>query len=79
MAKVKIALNSAGVRALLKSPEMMEACKAHADAAASRLGNGYGVSTYTGKTRVNASIVAETYEARRENAKNNTILKALRG
>lgn len=77
MAEVKIELDREGVRALLRSPEMMEICKGHADAARGRLSAGYAVTTHTGKNRVNAQIAAETSAARRENAKGNTILKAL--
>lgn len=78
MAEVKIELNREGVRALLRSPEMLSLCKGHADAARARLGTGYEVTTHTGKSRVNAQIAAETSSARRENAEGNTILKALR-
>ena len=78
MADVKIELNREGVRALLRSPEMMSVCKSHAGAARSRLGAGYEVTTHTGRNRVNAQIAAETPAARRENARGNTILKALR-
>lgn len=79
MAKFKFTLNREGVGQLLKSQEMMDLCKEHADRALSALGDGYEVTTYTGKTRVNAEIAAVTQKARRENSKNNTILKALRG
>lgn len=78
MGEVKIELNREGVRALLRSPEMMAVCKGHAEAARGRLGAGYAVTTHTGKNRVNAQIAAETPAARRDNAENNTILKALR-
>ncbi len=78
MNKTQIVLNSAGVRELLRSEEMLEVCRAHAEAARAQLGAGYAVTTYTGKTRVNAQIAAKTPKARRENAKHNTILKALR-
>ena len=72
-------LNSQGVRELLQSQEMMDICKQYASKAQSKLGDGYEVTTHTGKTRVNAQIKAETYKARKDNAKNNSILKALRG
>jgi hypothetical protein len=78
MSKMKFVLDRAGVRELLKSPEAMAVCKEHADASCRSLGAGYTVTTYTGKTRVNASIAASTQRARRENAENNTILKSLR-
>lgn len=72
-------LNTEGVKSLLQSPEMMEICKKYANNAQARLGDGYEVSTHTGKTRVNAQVAAVTYKARKDNAKNNTILKAIRG
>ena len=78
MADVKIELNREGVRALLRSPEMLAVCKEHADAARGRLGAGYEVTTRIGKNRVNAQVSTETPAARRENAKGNAILKALR-
>lgn len=75
---VKIELNKAGVRELLRSSEMMSICKEHADAALNRLGPGYEVTTHTGKNRVNAEVAAVTWAARKENSENNTILKALK-
>ena len=77
MAKVQIKLNREGVRELLKSEEMMAVCEEHANAALSRLGGGYKVSPYVGKKRVNAEISAESIKAKCQNAKHNTILKAL--
>lgn len=77
MAKVQIKLNREGVRELLKSEEMMAVCEDHANAALSRLGGGYKASSYVGKNRVNAEISAESIKAKYQNAKHNTILKAL--
>jgi len=76
--KVRIKLNREGVRALLRSSEMMDAVAELARGAQGRLGDGYEVSTYTGRNRVNASIEAATAEARRENLETNSILKALK-
>ena len=78
MAKVEIKLNTSGVRELLKSDDMKAECEKRANEAVGRLGAGYVVTTHTGRTRVNASIFAESYEAKRDNMENNTILKALR-
>lgn len=78
MANLKIELNSDGVRELLRSPAMAAECRAQAQAIAVRAGGGYSVSTYTGATRVNASVMTETAEAMRDNLKNNTLLKAVR-
>lgn len=79
MSKVKFELNRAGVRALMQSHEAMSICKTYADAIGGRAGEGYEVSTHVGKTRANASVFAATWEARRDNYENNTLLKALGG
>lgn len=78
MAKVELKLNKKGVRELLRSDEMKSICEEHANNALSKLGAGYSVSSMVGQNRANASILAETYEAKKENAEHNTILKALR-
>lgn len=79
MSKLKFELNRDGVKALMKSSEMMEVCEDYANKALSRLGDGYEVSTMVGKTRCNAQITAVTHKARADNSKNNSILKALGG
>lgn len=79
MAEVKIVLNRSGVRELLRSEEMKAICEEHASKALSKLGDGYMVTTATGKNRVNASVYAESQKAKQENLENNTILKALGG
>ena len=79
MGKVKFELNRAGVRELLQSSEMMAICQEYASNAVAQLGEGYEMSTHVGKSRVNASVIATTYQARKENAENNSILKAVGG
>lgn len=79
MAKVDFKLNREGVRQLLKSHEMQSICLEYANSALGRLGPGYEVSTHSGRNRVNAEVKAETFAARRDNLKNNSILKAVRG
>ena len=78
MSNLKVELNSAGVIEMMKSPEMQAICAEHANAALSNLGSGYAATTMVGKTRCNAEVAAVTKKARDENAKNNTILKAVR-
>ncbi len=78
MAKVKVELNRQGVRALLRSEEMRAVCAEQARAIRDRCGDGYAADTYTGKNRVNAMVWADTAKAKRDNAENNTILKALK-
>ena len=77
MAKVTVKLNSEGVRNLLKSQEMMDVCKEHARAIKSRCPQGYETDSYSGKNRVNAMVYASTYQAKVDNARNNTLLKAV--
>ena len=74
---VKFELNREGVRELMRSPEMMAICKEYADKAQAQLGDGYTVTTHTGRTRVNASVGAESHKARQENSDTNSILKAV--
>lgn len=76
MSKVYVELNRNGVRELLQSPEMMAVCSEYASAIASRAGVGYETSKHVGKNRVNVSVYTATNEARKDNLKNNTLLKA---
>lgn len=79
MAKnVRFELNRQGVRELMQSDEMMAVVSRLANESLATLGDGYEVTTLVGKTRVNAEIAAVTYQARKENSENNTILKSLR-
>ncbi len=75
---VKFELNRQGVRELMQSDEMMAVVSRLANESLATLGDGYEVTTLVGKTRVNAEIAAVTYQARKENSENNTILKSLR-
>lgn len=79
MAKVEIELDTTGVGALLKSEDVKNACEKLAQKAKKRLGDGYEVTTFTGATRVNASITATTTKAKKDNLRDNKILKALGG
>lgn len=79
MSKVKVVLNKQGVRELLKSQEMMNACSTIAEKAYSRLGDGYSMKKHVGVNRVNVSIGTSSAKAVKENYENNTIIKALGG
>ena len=79
MARVQIKLNSAGVRALLKSPEMKSIVEELATNVANNAGEGFEKEVKTAQTRVYAHIHAETPEAYYKNNKHNTLLKALGG
>lgn len=73
----KFKLDYKGVGELLKSQEMGELMAEYAEQIRARCGDGYNVNTFTGKTRVNAMVYAETEEAIRDNYANNTLIKAV--
>lgn len=78
MSKNKFKLNRSGVRALLQSNEMQAVLEQQASAIRNRAGVGYKQDTYVGKNRANAMVWADTHQAKRDNMKNNTLLKAVR-
>ena len=78
MSKVRIELNSAGVRELLRSEEMGAIVEGHASAIAARCGDGYGFDRKIMPTRVIASAYTDSADARRDNLKNNTLLRNLK-
>lgn len=74
----KFILNRAGVRELMQSEEMQEILIEKGSAAVSRLGPGYDYNLHIGKTRANVNVYADSIKAKRQNAKHNTILKAVK-
>ena len=55
MANIKIELNSAGIRELLKSSEIAATCEAQAARMTRATGVPYVADVYYGRTRVNAA------------------------
>lgn len=78
MSKMQFKLNRAGVRQLMQSEEMQAVLKDKANESLNRLGAGYESDIYVGKNRANAMVYADSIRAKRENANDNTILKAVR-
>lgn len=78
MSNFKFKLNSSGVREFLQSAPVQTMLENKARAIQQRVGDGYEVSTYVGKTRANASVRANTVKSIKDNKKNNTLLKAVR-
>lgn len=78
MSKMKFKLNSSGVRQLLQSDQMQTVLEQQASAIRNRAGVGYKQDAYVGKNRANAMVWADTHQAKRDNMKNNTLLKAVR-
>lgn len=74
----KFKLNRKGVRSLLRSPDMVRVLEDKAKTVKNKCGDGYGVSVYTGRNRVNVSVQVQTPKAAKDNSKNNTLLKAVR-
>lgn len=77
MADVRVTLNSEGVRELLRSAELQNACLEEANRIAAEAGEGYEVSTITYPERAGARVYAETKEAMRDAYENNTLLYAI--
>ena len=78
MAKYKFELDYSGVRELLRSDEMKAMLKAKADASAKACGDGFKSGSYVLSTRAVARVSAVSVDAKRDNLKNNTILRVLR-
>ena len=74
---VDFELNKEGVRDLMRSKEMQSLLHDIGATAYSSLGDGYEMTERVGKNRANVQIAAETFRARHENAKTNSILKSL--
>lgn len=74
MSKVRFELNRAGVRALMRSPEMQAALKDRADTVKDHCGDGY--ESYVAQTRAVAVVETATRQAIDDNSANNTLLKA---
>jgi len=71
--KVRIELNSDGVRELLRSPEIMSACMEVANSIRGNYGGETELSAYVGVNRCNVSVIASYDEA----SENNGLLKAV--
>lgn len=78
MGKMKFKLNRKGVAELMKSTAMQEVLKEYATGIRNRCGDGYEQDLYVGKNRANAMVKARTYQAKADNMRNNTILKAVK-
>lgn len=77
MSKVKIELDKAGMRELLRSQEIMETLREPAESVRAQLGDKFQTESYTGKGRVNISVYTTDPAAIRDNERNNTILKGM--
>lgn len=78
MAKFEFKLNREGVGQLLKSSEMQTVLDGYAGDIRQRAGEGYEHNVQVNEGRAHAMVWAESYQAKAENAENNTLLKAVR-
>ena len=76
MSKVYIEINDAGIQELLHDVGEV-VCGPLAQEAAAACGDGYGSDVYDVGQRNVASVYAATYEAYKDNLRNNTIMRAL--
>lgn len=79
MGNVKIKLNREGVKELLKSAEMQEACRECAERVLARAGDGYVIEPRNYPERSGYAVKADTRQAYKDNYENNTLLRALNG
>ena len=79
MGRAKFELNKAGVIELMKSAEMKAVLNEYGSRVSSSAGAGYEAKDVMSGDRAKVFVYAETEEAKKDNLKNNTLLKALGG
>ena len=81
--KIRIELNSDGIRELLMSDAIAKECEKAAQAIASRAGDGFEVLPMRkqsfGGGRIGYAVHAESYEAKLAEAEDKVLSKAVRG
>lgn len=77
MSKFVFKLNRSGVAELMKSQAMQDVLSEHAKTIKDRAGDGYEQDIYLGKNRAIAMVSTTSFEARKDNSENNTLLKAV--
>lgn len=75
--RVKVELNRAGVRQMLRSDELKQHCLEYAERIASLAGDDYAAEAHVGQNRVNASVIVTTWAGYHKSLKNNTVLTAM--
>lgn len=77
MAGVRVRLNNAAVRDLLRSPAVQRDIKRRADAIARQAGPGFEADLEVGRNRARAEVRTTTREARRAEATTRDLSRAL--
>lgn len=75
MARIK--WKNKGFRQLRKSNEVLEELEKRAERIADAAGSGVETSPFMGRNRARVSVITVTEEARRANAEQNTLLRAV--
>lgn len=78
MSNFKFELNKKGVGDLLKSTEMQTVLESYSSGIRQRAGEGYEHDVQVNPGRAHALVWADTYQAKSDNSKNNTLLKAVK-
>lgn len=74
----KFELNSQGVVDLLRSSEMQTVIEGYTSDIKNRAGEGYVHDVQVNPGRAHGLVYADTYQAKADNLRNNTLLKAVR-
>lgn len=77
MSKTKVELDHEGFRELLTSPKITKTVEETAKRIAKTAGTGYEYDVQSGAGRAVARVYPATAAAKKDNKKNNTLLKAL--
>ena len=78
MSNMKFQLNSLGVSALLRSPEMQAILEEKGQGIAERAGEGFELTVSSGQKRANEKISTTDIKSMARNKKHNILLKAMR-
>ena len=74
---IKFKLNSSAVEALMKSQEMQTMLAGKAAGIAARAGDGFTSGVRVGEDRARAYVLPETYKARRRQARDHVLERAI--
>lgn len=77
MGNVRIVVNHAAVRELLRSPAVLKNLEERARRIAAQAGEGMEVGTYIGPNRARATVITATVEARLAEARDRALTRAI--
>ena len=77
MTGVQVKINRKGAAQILKSTSVQAAAKHRAQQIATAAGPGYKADSMIGRNRARASVYADTFRARRDNARRGTLLRSV--